>query len=157
MTAPKRIRLSRAKGWRKPDGAIVVARPTKWGNPFPIDGSWIMWTAIALGFRADRAGRRAAAVALHRAWITQRPVHLGPRDGNTDGGYLEFTSGARISMGHHVQGIAGAAASLHSAPHVPERPDLTPLAGHDLACWCPLDQPCHADVLLELANRQEAR
>ncbi len=30
---------------------------------------------------------------------------------------------------------------------------LAPLRGHDLACWCPLDQPCHADVLLELANR----
>lgn len=30
--------------------------------------------------------------------------------------------------------------------------DLGELAGHDLACWCPLDQPCHADVLLELAN-----
>ena len=26
------------------------------------------------------------------------------------------------------------------------------LAGKDLACWCPLDRPCHADVLLELAN-----
>ena len=26
------------------------------------------------------------------------------------------------------------------------------LRGHDLMCWCPLDQPCHADVLLELAN-----
>lgn len=26
------------------------------------------------------------------------------------------------------------------------------LRGKDLACWCPLDQPCHADVLLELAN-----
>jgi hypothetical protein len=26
------------------------------------------------------------------------------------------------------------------------------LRGHDLACWCPFDQPCHADVLLELAN-----
>lgn len=26
------------------------------------------------------------------------------------------------------------------------------LAGRDLACWCPLDEPCHADVLLELAN-----
>lgn len=26
------------------------------------------------------------------------------------------------------------------------------LAGLNLACWCPLDQPCHADVLLELAN-----
>jgi hypothetical protein len=27
------------------------------------------------------------------------------------------------------------------------------LAGKNLACWCPLDQPCHADVLLELANK----
>lgn len=26
------------------------------------------------------------------------------------------------------------------------------LRGRDLACWCPLDQPCHADVLLRLAN-----
>ncbi|MGD7788186.1 DUF4326 domain-containing protein [Propionibacteriaceae bacterium Y1700] len=26
------------------------------------------------------------------------------------------------------------------------------LAGRDLACWCALDQPCHADVLLDLAN-----
>ena len=29
------------------------------------------------------------------------------------------------------------------------------LAGKNLACWCPLDQPCHADVLLEIANREE--
>lgn len=34
-----------------------------------------------------------------------------------------------------------------------QRPDwLAPLRGKDLVCWCPLDQPCHADVLLELAN-----
>ena len=26
------------------------------------------------------------------------------------------------------------------------------LGGRNLACWCPLDRPCHADVLLELAN-----
>lgn len=26
------------------------------------------------------------------------------------------------------------------------------LKGKDLACWCPLDQPCHADVLLRIAN-----
>ncbi len=26
------------------------------------------------------------------------------------------------------------------------------LAGRDLACWCPDGQPCHSDVLLELAN-----
>lgn len=30
------------------------------------------------------------------------------------------------------------------------------LRGKNLACWCPLDQPCHADVLLELANREPA-
>ena len=33
-----------------------------------------------------------------------------------------------------------------------ERGEVAELAGKDLACWCPLDQPCHADVLLELAN-----
>ena len=26
------------------------------------------------------------------------------------------------------------------------------LRGKHLACWCPLDQPCHADVLLGIAN-----
>lgn len=26
------------------------------------------------------------------------------------------------------------------------------LRGKDLACWCALDAPCHADVLLEIAN-----
>jgi hypothetical protein len=31
------------------------------------------------------------------------------------------------------------------------------LAGLDLACWCPLDEPCHADVLLEIANQKEER
>ena len=30
--------------------------------------------------------------------------------------------------------------------------DLNELRGKHLACWCRLDQPCHADVLLELAH-----
>jgi len=30
--------------------------------------------------------------------------------------------------------------------------DVGELRGKDLACWCSLDGPCHADVLLELAN-----
>lgn len=30
--------------------------------------------------------------------------------------------------------------------------DLSPLRGRNLACWCNLDEPCHADVLLELVN-----
>jgi hypothetical protein len=28
------------------------------------------------------------------------------------------------------------------------------LAGKNLACWCQLEEPCHADVLLDLANRE---
>ncbi len=31
---------------------------------------------------------------------------------------------------------------------------LADLEGKDLACWCPLDQPCHADILLEIANEK---
>ena len=43
----------------------------------------------------------------------------------------------------------------HRAPWGPD--DIrAELAGRDLACWCPLDQPCHADVLLELANPKGA-
>jgi hypothetical protein len=38
-----------------------------------------------------------------------------------------------------------------------ERPDLlaaarAELAGRSLACWCSPGAPCHADVLLDLAN-----
>ncbi|HEY2404831.1 MAG TPA: DUF4326 domain-containing protein [Polyangiaceae bacterium] len=31
------------------------------------------------------------------------------------------------------------------------------LAGKNLACWCPLDGPCHADLLLQLANARAPR
>ena len=34
----------------------------------------------------------------------------------------------------------------------PIPPEPAELRGKNLACWCPLDKPCHADVLLELAN-----
>lgn len=29
---------------------------------------------------------------------------------------------------------------------------MAALRGKNLCCWCPLDGPCHADVLLDLAN-----
>lgn len=31
---PKRIQRHRTKGWRTPEGAICVSRPSRWGNPF---------------------------------------------------------------------------------------------------------------------------
>jgi len=33
---------------------------------------------------------------------------------------------------------------------------LKPLRGKNLACWCKLSEPCHADILLELANKKVA-
>ncbi len=33
----------------------------------------------------------------------------------------------------------------------------TELAGKNLMCFCTLSQKCHADVLLEIANRPEQR
>ncbi len=38
-------------------------------------------------------------------------------------------------------------------PYKPE--ELAPLRGKNLACWCDLSSPCHADVLLELANKDQ--
>lgn len=32
------------------------------------------------------------------------------------------------------------------------RANIEWLRGKNLACWCRLEQPCHADVLLEIAN-----
>ena len=31
---------------------------------------------------------------------------------------------------------------------------LEPLRGKDLACWCPVGEPCHGDVLLRYANEE---
>jgi hypothetical protein len=44
------------------------------------------------------------------------------------------------------------AVRLYRKYAMPSRGYLLKLRGKDLACWCPLDRPCHADVLLELAN-----
>ena len=120
MTEPTRIRLSRRKGWRKPEGAIVVARPTRWGNPYSV----------------ERWGR-ALAVRLfdetaHGRW---RPSLL---DGYDD---------EQVAVAHRAHEAWLSRLGGDPLDVIPHR-----LAGHDLACWCPLDQPCHADVLLAVAN-----
>lgn len=52
----QRIRLRRTRGWRKPAGAVVVARPSRWGNPFPV---------AELG--------RPEAMRRHREWLLSQP------------------------------------------------------------------------------------
>lgn len=153
----KRIQRSRAKGWRMPDGAIYVGRPSPWGNPFPIDGEWITGAARAFGYPTGPAFLRGTAVALYRWWFTGEEPIQG----------FEGTTGYRVLL---TEGYNGGAAWLegHGVIDLPKRPDLAPLRGHDLVCWCPTDEgfaggsvtsawllllPCHADVLLELANQ----
>lgn len=41
---------------------------------------------------------------------------------------------------------------LHRPENSALKDDAKKLKGFNLACWCPLDGPCHADVLLKLAN-----
>ena len=48
---PRRIQLRRTRGWRLPASAIVVSRPSRWGNPFPImdtRGGWKLTTETRL-------------------------------------------------------------------------------------------------------------
>jgi hypothetical protein len=40
-----------------------------------------------------------------------------------------------------------------NSPHAFKPDDIKQLQGKNLMCWCPLDKACHADVLLELANK----
>ncbi|PPJ31889.1 hypothetical protein C5E45_32890 [Nocardia nova] len=116
---PERIQLRRTKGWRKPAGAIVVARPTKWGNPFTVAGA----------IEAEYENPQRACVNHFRAWLEGADAY--------DDSY-------------EIRGPRGRVNS-YNRRWILE--DLDELRGHDLACWCPLDQPCHADVLLEFANR----
>lgn len=109
---PQRIQLRRTKGWRLADqspNAVVVARPTVWGNPWRIGST--TWTVLPGGL-TDKTPHppltREQAIASYRNSIEFDP--------------------ARIQI-------------IRDA-----------LGGKDLACWCRLDDPCHADVLLEIAN-----
>ena len=108
---PQRIQLRRTTGWRKPKNAIVVARPSRWGNPFTIQG------AREAEYQGTDGELRAMCAGAFRQFLADR--YYWPH---------------------------GEPIRAHILSH------LHHLRGHDLACWCPLDQPCHADVLLELAN-----
>src|SRR5437762_14233430 len=57
MRRPRRIRLSRRKGWRVPPDTLKVDRSTRWGNPFRIDSK-------------AKIADRAKVVAALRAKLT---------------------------------------------------------------------------------------
>ena len=106
---PERIQLHRTRGWRKPAGAVIVARPSKWGNPFQMKV------------------------------VAQRYPSITPQQ-------------ARAFVVNEFRDML-AAPKLREWYGYPSDDEIRrELRGRDLACWCPLDEPCHADVLLEIAN-----
>lgn len=109
MSTPKRIQRKRTRGWRMPEGAVYVGRPTKWGNPFKV-GKHVPTAELAV--------MRFRNALENGAWPRWR------------------------------ERIGQCVFETITVDDVRRE-----LRGKDLACFCPLDQACHADVLLVVANR----
>ncbi|MFE6354340.1 DUF4326 domain-containing protein [Streptomyces rochei] len=129
-TQPRRIQRRRVKGWRAPNGAVYVGRGSRWGNPCTqirtpaLDGS--AW---------EREGRLGKVSGQQHAFVHPDKTvtwHL-------------------VQDATREQAVAMFRDWLVLVPRLAEAA-RTELRGRDLMCWCPLDEPCHADVLLELAN-----
>jgi hypothetical protein len=137
--------LGRVGTW--PSDVRRIDRRSPYGNPFRIVD--MMWPAVALGHRNDDAGRRAASIALYRAWLTQVPIVVD-EPWIEEGGSLEYSDGTVADVSQIVSELAWVMARpIIAAVRLPARPDFEPLRGKRLACWCaPL--PCHGDVIVEM-------
>jgi len=45
----------------------------------------------------------------------------------------------------------------HQLRYLIKSKQILELKGKNLACWCPLDKPCHADILLKFANARKVK
>lgn len=156
---PERIQMQRTKGWRKPEGAVYVGRPTKWGNPFRLGdrvGGLVHYGpghVERFGRAWDYEGRISGDGIQHDMWFSDNDVVETHVRWATRAEVVELfrltltepTPGMRLSYpsraGHFLK--------------VTVDDIRAELAGKDLACWCKPWDPCHADVLIELANQQE--
>lgn len=80
---PERIKLERTRGWRLPENAVSVARPTRWGNPFTIGGELSFpFSELDEPFGGSHVRDCAHAVALFGAYarITNGYEFLARRD-----------------------------------------------------------------------------
>ena len=115
-----------------PEGAVYVGRPSLFGNP---------WTLADARIHDIPEPDRAA-------WCVRR-YRQELEHGGLLSDWAAFVSERRWSETWAVW------ESLPSDPRWPAD-SVRPLFRHllrdatALACWCPLDRPCHADVLIEL-------
>lgn len=88
-------------------------------------------------------------ISVARPSYWGNPWHVG-RDGDARQCVAHFRRMAtRCAVVHWPRDAADSERSVRFANTEFIRAQL---AGKNLACWCALDQPCHADVLLEIAN-----
>ena len=128
---PERIQRQRTKGWKMPPNTVYVGRPTRWGNPFSVRGDAAPWAAVATGGKGnDPKARAHGVVALYFRWLSGKPIECG----------------LTAMMAEKEFEAAG-------KPKPPTIEEITKeLRGKNLACFCPIGQECHADLLLDLAN-----
>lgn len=111
--------------------------------------------------RTRRAGSKLPADAIY----VGRPTRFGNmyairRDGSTwtvldvDGSV--HTSGLERSAAHELAVALYAARTADGGPAPFTTQQYAALAGADLVCWCPPQLACHADVLVERANRGQS-
>ncbi len=96
--------------------------------------------------RSRAKGWRMPADAIYVGRPTEwgNPFKVGDRANDADGvAHVCFTQ---------AEAVMAYRSLLEYFPSLTERAQAE-LRGKDLACWCALDVPCHADVLLEIANR----
>jgi Domain of unknown function (DUF4326) len=108
--------------------------------PRRIRRPWI-WT--------DRAANTAD---VSRAGLFGNPYIVGP-DGDPATVVTKYRTWATDPDAQPMKHTTGSGKTRSINP--PAAVGLHRIRGKDLACYCPLDQPCHADVLLELANRDD--
>lgn len=127
MTKPIRIQRRRTKGWKMPPNTIYVGRAA---------GPFAACKPFANPFRVGgyfKIGRGAGHSGF--AWLEAHPD------------YADATFNLIESRDDAVSFFR-----LYRRLYPYTREQLAQLRGKNLACWCPLDQPCHADVLLDIAN-----
>lgn len=133
---PERVQLRRVKGWKMPADTMSVARPSRWGNPYPVQR---VRNGLVMAF--DWAGNPSRD--LWEIW--RRDSHFSfPVD--------DLAVQMSVDL---FRRLCERFAAFEPRGY---RAWLDPLRGQHLACYCPLaypdgsHHPCHADVLLELAN-----
>lgn len=132
---PQRITLSRAKGWKMPPNTVKVDRSTVWGNPYQIKPYLPRHDATGEPIEFMNAVEERAAIKRAKRRAAECSVDAFRRAIETED-ILDVAadrSGDRWTM----------------------KSWISRLRGKNLACWCKPGAPCHADVLLDLANREE--